>query len=124
MTNSPRNRRASDGHLVAESSSGMSQTYILDGHTPVAVDVLTWARWYGEARQSGAQRVAEETVGESRISTVFLGLDHRFGDGPPLLFETMVFGGPLDQEQTRCSTWEEAEHMHAVMRMRVKDAMQ
>jgi hypothetical protein len=35
--------------------------------------------------------------GNIGISTVFLGLDHRhFGDGPPLLFETMVFGGSRD----------------------------
>lgn len=26
-----------------------------------------------------------------RLSTVFLGLDHSFGDGPPLIFETMLF---------------------------------
>lgn len=25
------------------------------------------------------------------ISTVFLGLDYNFGDGPPILFESMVF---------------------------------
>lgn len=26
-----------------------------------------------------------------RVSTVFLGIDHNWGEGPPLLFETMVF---------------------------------
>lgn len=26
------------------------------------------------------------------VSTVFLGLDHQYGEGPPLVFETMVFG--------------------------------
>ena len=37
------------------------------------------------------------------VSTVFLGMDHNFGaTGPPLLFETMVFGGELDQE---CERW-------------------
>jgi hypothetical protein len=47
------------------------------------------------------------------VSTVFLGLDHRFvGKGPPLLYETMVFGGPMDQHQERTSTWEEAEQAH------------
>lgn len=46
------------------------------------------------------------------VSTVFLGLDHKFGDGPPMLFETMIFGGEHDQYQERCSTWEEAEAMH------------
>lgn len=27
-----------------------------------------------------------------RVSTVWLGLNHQFGDGPPLIFETMIFG--------------------------------
>ena len=40
------------------------------------------------------------------VSTVFLSLDHRFemDKGEPLVFETMIFGGPLDQEQWRWST--------------------
>src|SRR5258705_6138330 len=37
------------------------------------------------------KRVAETTVGELWVSTVFLGLDHSYLDGPPILFETMVF---------------------------------
>lgn len=54
----------------------------------------------------------ENLADDVRVSTVFLGLDHRFGEGPPLLFETMIFGGEHDQYQTRCSTWSEAEEMH------------
>ena len=27
------------------------------------------------------------------ISTVFIGIDHQFADGPPRLFETMIFLG-------------------------------
>ena len=39
-----------------------------------------------------AWRVAKDMVGLFLVSTVFLGIDHNFyGDGPPLLFETMVF---------------------------------
>jgi len=48
------------------------------------------------------------------ISTVFLGLDYRVSRrGPPLLFETRVFGGSLDRFQNRCATWDKAEAMHA-----------
>jgi hypothetical protein len=37
------------------------------------------------------------------VSTVFLGFDHRFfGDGPPLVFETMVF---LDEGKTMEFPW-------------------
>jgi hypothetical protein len=49
-----------------------------------------------------------------RVSTVFLGLDHSWlSDGPPLIFETMIFGGPHSDHQTRASTWDEAERQHA-----------
>jgi hypothetical protein len=43
---------------------------------------------------------------------VFLGLDHSFGRGDPVLFETMVFGGPLGSAQWRYCTWAEAERGH------------
>lgn len=36
-------------------------------------------------------RVGLSTVGVYRVSTVFLSIDHNWGDGPPILFETMVF---------------------------------
>ena len=46
------------------------------------------------------------------VSTVFLGIDHNWGDGPPVLYETMVFGGPLDEEQVRYCTRAEAAAGH------------
>lgn len=82
--------------------------YILEGRKAVPVDLMTWATWI----EKGDRIVAKTSMGDVRISTVFLGLDHSFGDGPPLLFETMIFGGKHDQYQERCSTWEEAEAMH------------
>ncbi len=86
--------------------------YILEGHTPVVVtDIRTWARWF-ETADRGVARTEKNGV---TVSTVFLGLDHSFGSGPPLLFETMVFGGKLDQEQERYSTWDEAEAGHKSM---------
>lgn len=95
--------------------------YILDGHTPVEEpDLYKWGRWL---EKRGARRVEETMIDKVRVSTVFLGLDHSFGaDGPPLLFETMSFGKrPFDQEQTRCSTWDEAVLMHHAMCERVRD---
>jgi hypothetical protein len=35
----------------------------------------------------------------------------------------MVFGGPLDQEQDRYSTWEDAEAGHAEMEKKVRAAL-
>lgn len=58
--------------------------------------------------------------GDVHVSTVFLVFDHGFGSEPPLVFETMVFGGPLDQEQDRYSTWEQAEAGHREMVKRVR----
>lgn len=99
----------------------MNDRYILDGHTPVQEpNLFTWGRWMGEF---GSRRVDETMIDKVRVSTIFLGLDHSFdADGPPLLFETMTFGDkPFDQEQVRCSTWDEAVLMHHVMCERVRD---
>ena len=52
-------------------------------------------------------------IGPVLISTVFLGINHAFNDdGPPILFETMIFGGALDQYQQRYCTYEEAIQGH------------
>lgn len=97
----------------------MSDYYILDNRKAVPCGLLTWGAMMQNA---GSRRVAETKIGEVRVSTVFLGIDHSFGDGVPLLFETMAFGGPLDEEQDRCTTWEEAETMHEAMCQRVREA--
>jgi hypothetical protein len=55
------------------------------------------------------------------VSTVFLGLDHSYSEeGPPILFETMVFNGPLHDEMERYATYDEAEAGHAIMIERVR----
>lgn len=89
--------------------------YALVDRVPVPLDeddILAW----GAAFNSPDRRVAETEVSpEVRVSTVFLGLDHSFSsDGPPILFETMIFGGALDGYQRRSATWGEAETEHAI----------
>lgn len=65
--------------------------------------------------------VAKTQVGPSHVSTVFLVVDHSFESGrTPVLFETMVFGGLLDQEQERYCTYEQAEAGHLAMVDRCK----
>lgn len=46
--------------------------------------------------------------------TIFLGLNYSFAkNGPPILWETMVFGGCMNHKQWRCSgNREQAEAMH------------
>lgn len=89
----------------------MTRYYVLDGRDVVPVgDVSKWGEMFEDMN---ARRVSEDMVGEARISTVFLGIDHSFGRGPPLLFETMIFGGEHDGFQERSSTYGQAEAMHA-----------
>lgn len=80
--------------------------------------------WSATLRTQEYRRVAKSSVGEYDVSTVWLGLDHGWGDGPPLIFETMVFGtGPMDQECVRYSSEAEARNGHAEMVKRVEFAL-
>jgi hypothetical protein len=92
----------------------VSDKYILDGHTPKPVDdLMEWARQFEKTNR----RVAHTTTKTgAEVSTIFLGLDHAFGSGKPLLFETMIFGGAQDGYCDRYATWDEAEagHVRAV----------
>jgi len=84
----------------------MNDKYILDGNgNPVVEpDLIKWASWF-----ETADRVVKQTAFDNvRVSTVFLGLNHAFADGPPVLRETMVFGGPLDGEMERYENRSEA----------------
>ena len=87
--------------------------YILEGHA--VKGPVRWREYFAWQRTNPETRVASTALTEEIwISTVFLGMDHSFsGSGPPLLFETRIFGGPSDKFQKRCSTWEEAEALHA-----------
>jgi len=86
--------------------------YILDGHTVVEChDLIEWAKWFEE----NTRKVDKTMVDDVMISTVFLGLDHSWtNNGPPLLFETMIFGGEHDEYQERYATWDEAVAGHEV----------
>jgi hypothetical protein len=75
--------------------------YDLDGN-PIDADEY-WLMWQQE------RHIARTQIGDVEVSTVWLGLNHRFlGDGAPLIFETMIFGGPHDQWQWRYPTREAA----------------
>jgi hypothetical protein len=94
--------------------------YILDddGNPVPEPDLLKWVTWM----ETGIRRVNMTLTTRGRVSTVFLGLDHRFrflDDGPPLLFETMIFGedGHSEWDESYCemySTREEAQLGHWV----------
>jgi hypothetical protein len=72
----------------------MKMWYLLDdeGH-PRPVDINSpesMAQW----TMPGARVVLQDRRGSAFISTVFLALNHSFGDGPPVLWETMIFDHP------------------------------
>ena len=79
--------------------------YKLDGHIPIRVETLkAWADELARHDRITAEtgidpwRVDVTEIGDVVISTVFLALDYRRSRrGPPLLFETKVFGGSLDR---------------------------
>lgn len=86
--------------------------YVLDGKVPVREpNLMVWGVWMEVVdRHVGWTRLEDGRV----VSTVFLGLDHAFGCGPPVLFETMVRlpeGGWKDVCE-RYTTWDEAEAGH------------
>lgn len=77
--------------ILDEAKADMRQPlmYILDADgNPVPVeDADEWSLWYGTADRV----VAQTQIGKFGVSTVFLGIDHNFYGGPPLVFETAVF---------------------------------
>ncbi len=98
----------------------INQKYILKGREVVATNnLLEWATWFEKATRDGERHVAKTTLDDGTwISTVFLGLDHNFGVGEPLLFETMAFkdgDSGEDRDMERYSTYDEAEQGHEKM---------
>jgi len=83
--------------------------YILVGKTAITTgDALLWAMFMEHENR----QVDRTEINGVSVSTVFLGLNHNYWGGVPILFETMVFGGAYDQYQRRYATWEEAEQGH------------
>lgn len=83
--------------------------YILDAeNNPVPCDdLMAWAEWFGDTDK---RTIAKTEINGCTVSTVFLGVDHQFGEGPPVLWESMVFSGGLygDGEQRRYTSHADA----------------
>lgn len=87
----------------------MSHYYDIRGNA-ITVDEWTTSRKDGDWETAHRKT---DVDGHASVSTVWLGMDHRYGDdGPPLIFESMIFGGNLDQTRERYSTMEEAHAGH------------
>ena len=89
---------------------------------------LTLDEW-SQLMEDDEYKVVERThVGPYLVSTVWLGLNHNWWGGPPLIFETMVFDqGPgterphHDHEMERYSTEAQARAGHDQMVAMVRD---
>lgn len=91
---------------------GRPRSYILEGHTPVPCDdhdlVMEWLD------DTSRRRIAyDELPGAITVSTVFLCFDTALRYGPPMLFESVVYGKGGGQEHFTYASWDEAAAGHA-----------
>jgi hypothetical protein len=97
--------------------------YTLDSanHSVPAPDFAEWARWMiannEEPRGRDPEGMDRCRVGSTRrgdvwVSTVFTARDMRPWASEPVLFETMVFGGPQAGARELAATWDEASETH------------
>jgi len=76
----------------------MQIKYILDANgDPVEAGLIEWASWYEEADRVIAKTDIRKN---KKVSTVFLGLDYGFGNGKPVLWETMILSDDADNGWT------------------------
>lgn len=100
--------------------------YILGDDPAVPIfteDMQAGARFFADH----SRRVVDRTQVRPgvEVSTVFLCHDHDFsGLGPPVLWETMIFGGPLDQDTRRYTSRADAVQGHAEMVERATNAIE
>lgn len=100
----------------------MIRQYVLDEHgNPVEEpDLRKWAMWLGG---NGNRRLKEDRVGPLWVSTIFLGIDHNFtGNGPPVLWETMIFGDDDGWSEHYCDRYSSREAAYEGHRKAVEHA--
>ena len=91
----------------------MSQFYNRKGEP---IDVLTWGILFDDT----AYKILRQTClpDGKWVSTVWLGINYNYGEGPPLIFETMVFPSTDDLSEIdmeRYATAEQAEAGHVAL---------
>jgi hypothetical protein len=95
----------------------MTDYYYLDkNNNAIPCSMEEWGMQREEMRNNHTKHIAEETINNKWISTVWLGLNHQWmPGGPPLLFETMVFDYNDKGREiygNRYSTYQEALEGH------------
>lgn len=119
--------------MTRRGPDGLGWYYVLDKqHRVIRADAHEWSLFFSDFSK---RQLAETITSLYRISTVFLGIDHGWGKGPPIVFETMAFelaetevkfsdGQKFitheDFETARYSSWDDAMAGHRAMVRRIK----
>lgn len=133
MSNIPQDRRAvTVGYIGTADRIGSEPVvrlgkqsghhYLLDANLrPVRCDdLLTWAQGMDDSRRRSL--LQDSPHYGVLVSTVFLGINHSWSGGEPILFETMVFGDPdYDELQLRYASWEQATRGHQLVLNHVRE---
>lgn len=79
-------------------------------------DLMEWGQEFSKHSRRVAQTFfPNDGDKEVRVSTVFLGIDHSWGNNAqPILWETMIFGGEHDEFQQRYHCEQDAMNGHLV----------
>jgi hypothetical protein len=95
--------------------------YILDenGEPKICNDVYVWGEWYENVSN---RSILFNQVGDVKVSTVFLGLDHSFGIGDPVLWGSLITGGSYDGHEERYRSKKEAITNHDKLVEMVKES--
>ena len=74
----------------------------------------SWAMLFDDFsyRQVANDHIEDGDDNSETVSTVWLGMDHSLGQGAPMIFETMVFGGEYGGHIVRYATEQEALEGH------------
>ena len=86
---------------------------------PKAVGIFEYIRW----ARNNSNALRKDAVGRVEISTVLLMVSSSMFEQPPLIFETMIFGGEHDQYQYRYATKAEAIAGHERAVQLVREAL-
>lgn len=75
-------------------------------------NIIKWAQAFETSNRAVAKTMVNDDI---QVSTVFLGIDHGWGRGEPVLFETMTFAlrcPGIDNDCYRSNTWDQAVNAH------------
>ena len=93
----------------------MRAYYLNEDKTYRPANLMEWSEQLQRLAKANTRHVGKDIIHGHMVSTVWLGLDHNWFGGKPLVFETMVFEGDKpgrDIYMNRYTTWQEAEEGH------------